>query len=115
MVIRYCYAHTRDITNERKMNEQKTVKRVFPKSTIGTVSQNGVDQSARHTGVTVELHWREEETVPCSAEVHGGGHYADIGLEWDGNTLTGYDGVFELPAEVKSLLLELGFTTSEFI
>lgn len=36
----------------------------------------------------------------------------EIGLEWDGNTLTGYDGVFELPAEVEGELRKLGFQIS---
>jgi hypothetical protein len=36
-----------------------------------------------------------------------------IGLELDGNIITGYDGVFEIPEPVQTFLQEIGFDISE--
>lgn len=86
----------------------------FPGSTIGTVCQTGTQLGDRHAGVTVELHFRDKhDNRPQCAEVYGGEHYAEIGLEWDEDALTGCDGVFELPMEVVACLECLGFTVEE--
>lgn len=90
----------------------KTEKRDFPNSTIGVVCQTGTELSNRDKGVTVELHWHRGQKWPHSAEVYStdpnGDHYVDIGLSWDGNKLVDYDGVFDLPEEVKTMLVERG-------
>lgn len=88
----------------------KSIKRFFPKSTISTVHQSGQVLTEPHQGVTVEIHWRDGEETPCSAEVSGGDEYAECGLEFNGKTLVGYDGVFDLPQEVIETLKDQGFS-----
>lgn len=90
------------------------VSRFFPASTIGTVDQNGIDLTNRSYGVHVDLH-SHAGCPPHSAEVYNDdcSLYADIGLEFDGNSLVGYDGCFDIPAEVLTMLNDMGFNTSE--
>lgn len=87
----------------------KTKKKFFPTSEISTVHQNGNVLTTPHKGVTVELHYRDGEQTPCSAEIYGGEEYADISLEFKGNTLVGYDGCFDLPKEIENMVREEGF------
>jgi len=81
----------------------------FPDATIGIVGQDGIDQTPRHKGVTVTLHYLPGEDAPACAEVFGGDHYADVGLWWRDRTLVDYDGVFDLPDVVATALRDEGF------
>ena len=97
----------------------QTVIRNFPDSTAGVVHQTGQALTDRTQGVTVHLHTRDGESVPCSAEIMSGPndeHYADIGLVFDGTTLIDSDGTFELPQEIVTMLLEAGLRVApEFL
>lgn len=84
----------------------------FPHSSIGTVSQNGTDMAERHTGLEVTIHFGRRDAMATCAEVYGGDHHAEIGLEWDGETLTGYDGAFDIPIEAVACLERLGYQVS---
>lgn len=84
----------------------------FPNSEISTVLQNGRIITEPHKGVNVQLHYRDGETTPCSAEIYGGNEYAEIGLEFEGKTLVGYDGCFELPKEIETMVRAEGFEVS---
>ena len=71
--------------------------------------QNGVQIGEHRKGVEIALHTRENESVPCCAEVIGGEHYAEIGLVFEGRKLSDYDGVFYLPREVGEMLKDAGY------
>lgn len=100
---------------KRKVKSMRTTAKYFSNSTIGMVHQTGQELVDRVKGVTVTLSFLDGHKLPHCAEISGGDLYAEIGLEWDGDKLTGYDGVFELPGEIKSMLAELGCTFDEFI
>lgn len=88
--------------------------REFPNSTIGMVHQTGQSLGERHQGLTVSLQPPEDAShANGCAEVYGGDYYAEIGLTFEGNKLVDYDGVFELPSEVVTMLKELHFDVSE--
>jgi len=87
-----------------------TTTRFFPHSTACVVHQTGQQLTDETKGVEITLHWRNG--IPCSAELVSGDHYADIGLSFEGKALSDYDGVFELPSEVITMLRESGFTVS---
>lgn len=102
------------------MNRIKIASKDFPKSSIGQISQNGVDLIPREMGVTVDIFSHEENGVPYSAEVYATDdseyaedYYADLGLTFEGNKLVDYDGCFELPNEVIEMLKSMGYDTSE--
>lgn len=65
-------------------------------------------------GCNVVLHWQEGATMPHCAELFSDdeSEYADIGLEWEGETLSGYDGAFNLPAPIVAALMFEGFAVS---
>lgn len=60
---------------------------------------------------TIEL-FRDEDGVPSGMEwIVGDVEFVEgIGLEFEGKRLTGYDGVFELPAQAIRMLRDLGYT-----
>lgn len=68
-----------------------------------------------HAGVNVVLHMLEGETFPRCAEVFSDDQeeYADIGLWFENNELSDYDGCFALPNEVIVLLRASGFTVDK--
>lgn len=87
------------------------IKRIFPNRTVKVVHQTGqvLDENK---GLIVTV-YRDESGMPTNAEIESGDDiYADIGLTFDGKKLIDYDGVFELPKEVESILFELGFDCS---
>ena len=90
--------------------------RKFPHSVIRVVHQTGTALTKKERGVTVEIH-HIDNWPPVLAIVRGElvDHYAEIGLEWDGETLAGYDGVFELPREVLAVLDEMGYNVSRIL
>ena len=59
---------------------------------------------------TMEL-WMDEGHAPTGIEwvVDDGQFVEDIGLVFDGKTLTDYDGVFSLPKEAIQLIRKAGF------
>ncbi|MBI3985889.1 MAG: hypothetical protein HY343_03140 [Lentisphaerae bacterium] len=87
-----------------------TVKRFFPDSEEAIAHQTGAQLSTPTRGVEVLLHTRENEQIPCCAEVISGEHYAEIGLWFEGNELSDFDGVFFLPREIGEMLTEAGYS-----
>lgn len=87
----------------------KTITKNFPAKEIQVEHQTGI--VLRHKkGFDTHLHTRDGEILPCCAEMDGGdGFYAEIGLEWTGGVLTGYDGVFYIPLELLDMLEGEGF------
>lgn len=94
----------------------KTLKKFFPDSTIGEVHQDGTELSKMERGVRVEITIPDGARSSGCAIIHSEScnHYAEIGLRFDGKELVDYDGVFELPKEVSSLLKENGYKAEEF-
>jgi hypothetical protein len=86
----------------------------FPASLINTVHQSGLNLTPSKRGVNVAIHAKPNE-APHSAEVYSDDceEYADLGLEFEGETLTGYDGAFDIPSEVLSALRMMGYEISE--
>lgn len=83
----------------------------------GPVRHEGSWGATSPTILTCELiiH-RDENNRPSCAELLVGGHYeAEIGLEYDGNMLTGYDGVMSLPPQLAELLTREGITLDEYV
>lgn len=80
--------------------------------TISTVHQTGTTLSSAD-GINVKIHLKDG--IPVSAEVYSDdcSEYVDIGLEMEGNTLVGYDGVFDICPEVISVLEREGFRIDE--
>lgn len=76
---------------------------VYPAAKANMATASGFALTATCTGLHVELHWREgacQDAPPVCAEVYSPEDesiYAEMGLEWEGYTLTGYDGAFSLP------------------
>ena len=92
----------------------KTISKNFPDSEICIIDQNGTELTTPTKGLAVNLHFKDNEETPYEAEVVGtGGHYAAIGLWWDNKELVDYDGVFELPKELATVLKENGFTLQD--
>lgn len=81
----------------------------FPGETI-TQHQTGQTLSNAE-GCNVVLHWQAGAITPHSAELFSDdeSEYADLGLEWDGKTLSGYDGAFDLPPPIVAALHFEGF------
>jgi len=98
------------------MNAQHTLEPMAKtrrfEGSLNTVSQTGAALSNPSPGINITLHFHSAYVPPHSAEVFSDDatEYADLGLEWDGKTLEGYDGAFELPAEVITFLKDEGFT-----
>jgi hypothetical protein len=86
-----------------------TISQFFPDSQVSLVHQNGRLLTEPTKGVEIFLHTRENEKDPCCAELSGGDHYAEIGLWFEGNELTDYDGVFSLPREIAQMLTDAGY------
>jgi hypothetical protein len=108
----------RESTDERQANRIQTMPtsrtaRFFPHSEVAIVHQNGTQLTASSMGSEVILHTRENECVPCCAEVISGDHYAEIGLLFEGKELSDYDGVFSLPREVGEMLKDAGYVVPE--
>ena len=96
-----------------KPMKARTTRRFFPDSEVSIVHQNGAQLTAPSKGIEVILHTRENERDPCCAEVISGNHYGEIGLWFDGNVLSDYDGVFSLPREIGEMLKEAGYVVPE--
>lgn len=92
------------------MSERTSITRKFPEARVSVVHQDGTELTVATIGADIVLHTRQGEQVPCCAELDSGGHYAEIGLWFEGKTLSEYDGVFCLPKEVAIMLTDLGFT-----
>lgn len=91
----------------------RTAERFFPQSEAMLIHQTGERLTDPSLGVQIVLHTRENEIQPCCAEVISGGHYAEIGLWFEGNELSDYDGVFCLPREVGEMLKDAGYVVPE--
>lgn len=64
--------------------------------------------------VTIGIHDDESGWFELYDEESGGEDwYAEGGLELDGLSVTGYDGVFALPVCIINKLQEMGFDTTE--
>lgn len=64
--------------------------------------------------VTIGIHDDESGWFELYDEESGGDEwYAEGGLELDGLSVTGYDGVFALPVCIINKLQEMGFDTTE--
>lgn len=90
----------------------KTSLHYFPDSAVSMVHQDGAQTPADY-GLEVVLFTREGECDPCFAELASEDYGAEIGLTFEGKTLTDFDGAFCLPNEVARLLRELGYEVSE--
>lgn len=90
----------------------KTSHHYFPDSAVSMVHQNG-DETPANSGLEVVLFTRENECDPCFAELASEDYDAEIGLSFEGRTLTDFDGAFCLPKEVARLLRELGYVVPE--
>lgn len=103
-----------------EIDEVTTWKRFYPTHTIGMVNVSyGTPVSERSTGVWVTVTKRVTRALPLPhwcAEVYSddcdneSGHYAEIGLTFQGRRLEDYEGVAELPSELKEVLREIGMT-----
>jgi len=91
----------------------QTISKKFPNSQINMVNcSTGFPVTDYTNGLEVILYIKDNARTPHCAEVIGDDafdHYAEIGLEFEGMELTGYDGVYALPSEVISMLRENGF------
>jgi len=98
-----------------RVNETQTtsVTRFFPASEAAIVHQDGTRLTAPTKGVTVVLHTAENGQTPSCAEVISGRHYAEIGLWFEGNELSDYDGSFSLPREIAEMLADAGYGVGE--
>lgn len=79
---------------------------------MSMVHQTGA-QTPANSGLEVVLLTRENECDPCFAELASKDYGAEIGLSFEGRTLTDFDGAFCLPNEVARLLKELGYIVSD--
>lgn len=85
--------------------------RQFPESTIGLVDGDGRSVGPkRANGVEVVLHRTLSGYCAEVMDIKTGGdaHYAEVGIWVEGNVLMDYDGVFDLPSEVREMLKEEG-------
>lgn len=78
----------------------------FPDSSVSLVHQTGA-QTPANSGLEVALFTRENECDSCFAELASKDYGAEIGLSFEGRTLTNFDSAFCLPNEVARLLKEL--------
>jgi hypothetical protein len=94
----------------------KTVTRQFPDAVINTIDANGVSLTKRQKGVEVNLFFDATGT-PKGAEIYSldedTSEHAEIGLIFDGKELVDYDGVFDLPEQIKDMLQEFGYSTEQ--
>ena len=96
-----------------KPMKARTTRRFFSDSEASIVHQNGAQLTAPSKGIETILHTRENEHDPCCAELLSGDHHTEIGLWFDGNVLSDYDGVFSLPREIGEMLKEDGYVVPE--
>ena len=93
---------------------KKTVTRQFPDAVINTIDANGVSLTKKQKGAEVNLFFDDTGTPRC-AEIYSldedTSEHAEIGLFFDGTELVDYDGVFDLPEQVKDMLHEFGYST----
>ena len=85
--------------------------RQFPESTIGLVDGDGHDIGPKRTkGVEVTLYKTLSGYCAEVMDIRTGGnaHYAEVGIWVEGNVMMDYDGVFDLPSEVRAMLTEEG-------
>ena len=85
----------------------KLLERFYPGSQLVEVHQTGASAVLK-TGVLVLIGQREDGSLFGELD---GQHCFD--LEFEGKTLTGFDGGFFLPREICQLLTELGYTAPE--
>lgn len=99
------------------MTEARSEEIALPNCIVGTVHQTGAQLSQAPAGATLTLHFRDAAEVPHAAEIcsDDGEEGAEIGLEWEGTLLVGYDGVFSLPVELCDELLKRGFKLDQYI
>jgi len=72
------------------------------------------EQQNIELNVTIGIHDDESGWFELYDEESGGEDwYAEGGLELDGLSVTGYDGVFALPVCIINKLQEMGFDTTE--
>ena len=72
------------------------------------------EQQNIELNVTIGIHDAESGWFELyDAESGGEDWYAEGGLELDGLSVTGYDGVFALPVCIINKLQEMGFDTTE--
>jgi hypothetical protein len=72
------------------------------------------EQKDIQLNVTIGIHDDESGWFELYDEESGGEEwYAEGGLELDGLSVTGYDGVFALPVCIINKLQEMGFDTTE--
>jgi hypothetical protein len=103
------------------MDSFTKLERYFPEELIYSYTiSTGTRTSDYQKGVHVCLYTRDGETAPCSAEVYSDacdngeeGHYAEVGLTFEGKKLVDYDGVADLPDCLGRWLKELGYDLSE--
>lgn len=87
----------------------EAMKKFFPDTLINTVNGWGTNLTKPKEGAWVIIHKNDAGKI-CCAEVYSEdeSEYAEIGLWFDGNNLSDYDGVFNLPMEVIECLREMG-------
>lgn len=90
----------------------QTLRRYFSDSGVSMVHQNGSKTSAER-GLEVVFYARENETVPCLAELVSKAYGARIGLTFEGKNSIDFDDTFRLPPEVVYLLREICGTMPE--
>lgn len=81
---------------------------------VNTVHQSGAPLTPDSAGINLQFHFRDGARVPACVEVFSDdeSEHAEIGLEFEGTELTGYDGAFDLPPAVLVAVKWLGFTVS---
>lgn len=82
--------------------------------TVGLTLQNSFGVIAEQDGVEIEINIRQSKEDYASFEFYdtetgGDEWYAEGGLWFKGKELVDYDGVFELPTEVISILEKGGY------
>lgn len=84
----------------------------FPFTEVTSVHQDGSEASVNR-GLEVELYTRDNESAPCVAGLASEDYDAEIGFTFEGKTLIGFDGAFELPRELALLLRRLGYVIAK--
>lgn len=76
------------------------------------VCQTGTVLARDRSDAQLILHWEDGAEAPRCAELVGDDLGAEIGLWWEGKRLVDFDGVFEMPCEVRNALRDRGFDVS---
>lgn len=98
------------------MNQQ-THSFQFPEAEVVEEHQTGASRPLCR-GVEVRLFSKEGASPGSPPDFAllvspGGADMAEIGLEWEGRELSGYDGTFFLPGVVADALVQAGFTVNK--